>query len=90
MNYNKSDDSFWDEVRYKMEQAEEERVFKQIKAEKKIEPVVLICNRENKFKILNMDLPVPVCVLGTDACDDVIYMVTDKELAENIRARLIR
>lgn len=48
-----------------------------------IRRAVIICNRENKYKI-KQAIP-ELCVWGTDMCDDNVYMVTDKELAENIR-----
>ena len=54
---------------------------------KVVEPV-LICNRGNKFMLHQIFRGMDLCIYGTDLCDNKIYMVTDKELAENIREGL--
>lgn len=51
-----------------------------------IESAVLICNRENKFRLKGV-CP-NLCILGTDLCDDKVYMVTDRTIADNIREML--
>ena len=73
----------YEEILDAVAKMEEIRVFEKKREEESIRNAVLICNRENKFKI-NQAIP-DLCVYGTDICDDNIYMVIDKELAENIR-----
>ena len=72
-----------DDIIEAVNRAEEIKRFQELKEKQMIKDVVLICNRENKYKI-NCAIP-DICILGTDVCDDKIYMVMDKELAENIR-----
>jgi len=72
-----------DDIIEAVNRAKEIERFQELKEKQMIQDVVLICNRENKYKI-NCAIP-DICIFGTDACDDKVYMVTDKELAENIR-----
>ena len=76
----------FDAISEAVQKAEDARKFKELKDTKAIEDAVLICNRDNKFK-LKSAFP-NLCILGTDACDDKVYMVLDKEIAENIRTNL--
>ena len=62
---------------------ENKRLFNEMLEKEQIEPAVVICNRENKFKLKGV-CP-NLCILGTDICDNKIYMVIDKTIAENIR-----
>lgn len=84
-----SDDGYWDRVRELIIKSEDERIFQQTKDEGKIEPAVLICNKENKFKLLDAfhdaNVYPHISVFCTELCGDSIYMVTDKELAQRIR-----
>lgn len=67
----------------------EQRIFDEMKYNQQIVSPVLICNRETKHTIERV-LPNMFCILGTDLCEkNKAYMVTDKELADNIRKSLI-
>ena len=72
-----------DDILEAMQKLEDMRRFEELRTQEAIRKAVLICNRENKFKI-KQAIP-ELCVLGTDVCDDKVYMIMDKELAENIR-----
>ena len=65
---------------------ESKRIYNEMLMKEQIAKVVIICNRENKFKLKSV-FP-NLCVLGTDLCDEKIYMVTDREIADNIREEL--
>lgn len=63
----------------------EQRIFNEMKYNQQIVSPVLICNRETKHTIERV-LPNMFYILATDLCEkDKAYMVTDKELADNIR-----
>lgn len=67
-----------------MAKAEEERRFNEWKSDGTLTKAVLVCNRENKFK-LKSAMP-ELCIVGHDLCgDDEVFMITDKDLAENVR-----
>lgn len=76
----------WDEVCKAVAEMEDKRIYNEMLEKEQIESAVLICNRENKFKLKSI-FP-NLCVLGTDLCDEKIYMVTDKKIAENIKDML--
>ena len=76
----------WDEVCKAVAEMEDARVYNEMLMKEQIERAVIICNRENKHKLKSV-FP-DLCILGTDHCDDKIYMVTDKTIAENIREML--
>ena len=76
----------YDKICKEVSKMADEQAFKEALAQEKLKDVVLVCNRENKHKLL---LAIPtLCILGTDLCDDQIYMVTDKDMADNIRNTL--
>ena len=66
-----------------MDQREKE-IFDQIRREGKIREAVLLCSPKNKYKLKSA---VPdLFIVGTMACDDTkVYMVTDKEWAEQMK-----
>ena len=72
-----------DDISKAIQKMEDLRQFEKLREEEAIINAVLICNRENQFKI-RQAIP-ELCVLATDFCDDKVYMVTDKELAKYIR-----
>ena len=72
-----------DDICAAIQKMEDLRRYEELRTQEAIRNAVIVCNRENKWK-LKQAIP-ELCVLGTDVCDDKIYMVTDKELAENIR-----
>lgn len=76
-----------DDISAAIQKMEDLRRFEELRTQEAIRNAVIVCNRENKWK-LKQAIP-ELCVLGTDVCDEKIYMVTDKELAENIR-RMIK
>lgn len=76
----------WDEVCKAVAEMEDKRIYNEMLMKEQIEAAVIICNRENKHRLKAL-FP-NLCVLGTDHCDDKIYMVTDKTIAENIRESL--
>ena len=74
---------YWDEVCKGVAEMEDKRVYNEMLMKRQMmTPAVLICNRENKFKLKSL-FP-NLCIFGTDLCDDKIYMVTDKLIAESI------
>lgn len=73
----------YEDILEAVQKMEDFRRFEEMRTKEVIRRAVIICNRENKYKI-KQAIP-ELCVLGTDVCDDKVYMVTDKELAENIR-----
>ena len=75
--------SSWEEICKAAAEMEDKRIYNEMLMKEQMETAVIICNRENKHKLKSM-FP-SLCVLGTDHCDEKIYMVTDKEIAENIR-----
>lgn len=76
----------WDEVCKAVAEMEDKRRYNEMLMKEQIEAAVIICNRENKHRLKGL-FP-NLCVLGTDHCDDKIYMVTDKTIADNIRESL--
>ena len=62
---------------------EDKRIYNEMLEKEQIESAVLICNRENELKL--KDIFPNLCILGTNLCDEKVYMVTDKRIAENIR-----
>ena len=76
----------YDDILEAVQKMEDLRKFEELRKAEAIRNAVIICNRENKYKI-KQAIP-DLCVLGTDVCDDKVYMVTNKELAENIRQNL--
>lgn len=76
----------YEDILEAVRKAEDFKRFEEMRTAEAIRSAVIICNRENKFK-LKQAIP-ELCVLGTDACDDKVYMVADKELAERIREGL--
>ena len=84
---NISADKFMDEVAKFYIEQENKRVFEELRSAKRITEAVLICNKENAYKIKGR-LP-NVYILVTELCDkDKIYMVTDEILADNIKANM--
>ena len=78
----------WDMICKEQAKAQDRLLFEEMKNNKQIESPVLICNREMKYMI-ERALPKMFCILATDLCEkDKVYMVTDKELANNIRQNL--
>lgn len=75
-----------DEISKAISEMEDRRIFNEMLEREQIETAVIICNRENKFKLKGV-CP-NLCILGTDKCDEKIYMVTDKKIADNIRDML--
>lgn len=75
-----------DDISAAIQKMEDLRRFEELRIQEAIRNAVLICNRENKFK-LKQAIP-ELCVLETDFCDNKIYMITDKELAENVRGMI--
>lgn len=73
-------------IRKSIMEDESKRIYNEMLMKEQIETAVIICNRENKHRLKGL-FP-NLCVLGTDLCDDKIYMVTDKTIAENIRENL--
>jgi len=65
---------------------EDKRIYNEMLLKEQIETAVIVCNSENKHKLKSI-FP-KLCVLGTNLCDDKIYMVTDKTIADNIRELL--
>lgn len=62
----------------------EKEIFDQLRREEKIREAVLLCSPKNKFK-LKSALP-DLFIVASCACDDeVVYMVTDKEWAEEMK-----
>ena len=74
---------YWDEVCRSVAEMEDKRVYNEMLMKEQMTPAVLICNRENKYKLKSL-FP-NLCIFGTDLCDDKIYMVTDKLIAESIK-----
>lgn len=67
--------------------AEDERRFNEWKSDGTLTKAVLVCNRENKFKLKSV-MP-ELCIVGLDLCgDDEVFMMTDKDMAENARRML--
>lgn len=73
----------FDEYSKAILEMEDNRLYKEMLEKEQIERAVLICNRENKFELKGV-CP-NLCILGTDLCDDKVYMVTDRTIADNIR-----
>lgn len=73
-------------IRKSIMEDEDKRIYNEMLMKGQIEAAVIICNRENKYKLKSL-FP-GLCVLGTDLCDEKLYMVTDKTIAENIRENL--
>lgn len=67
--------------------AEYKMIFSDMILNKYIEEPVLICNRETR-DIIERELPHRFCILANDLCENKVYMVTDRELADNIRQNL--
>ena len=88
MSSNISDDAFMNEVTKFILESEEKRVFEELKEKSKIVKPVLICSKKIKY-LLNVMFPNYFCILATNVCEaDKVYMVTDNELADNIRESL--
>ena len=75
-----------EEVYKAVAEMENKRIYNEMLMKEQIETAVIICNRENKHRL--KELFPNLCVLGTNHCDDKIYMVTDKTIADNIRESL--
>lgn len=74
-----------DVVKFKevMDQREKE-IFDTILKEGKIREAVLLCSPKNKYKLKSV-IP-DLFIVGTMACnDEMVYMVTDKEWAEQMK-----
>ena len=85
MNY--EHDGVFERIVREMAKAEEERRFNEWKSDGTLTKAVLVCNRENKFK-LKCAMP-ELCIVGHDLCgDDEVFMITDKDMAENARRSL--
>ena len=75
--------NIWDEMCKMIAENANRQAYMEALEQEKIQSAVLVCNRENKYKLLSV-IPT-LCILGTDLCDDKIYMITDKEMADNAR-----
>lgn len=73
-------------IRKSIMEDEDKRIYNEMLMKEQIETAVIVCNRENKHRLKGL-FP-NLCVLGTDHCDDKIYMITDKTIADNIRESL--
>lgn len=63
---------------------QEQMIFKDLKDSKSIEDAVLIMNPKHKEIVIKSGLK--CCILWSHLCpEDKTYMVTDKELKENIK-----
>ena len=78
--------SICDEIDEYVNKMTDELLWQEMKDKQQVESAVIICNRENKIK-LKSAMP-NLCVFGTDLCDEKIYMVTDRTIANNIRENL--
>lgn len=78
-----------DKICEELARMEEERTFQEMKLKKQIEEAVFICSRHMKYVIQTALPQYDFYILAIDVCeDDKLYMITDKELANNIRQNL--
>lgn len=88
MTRTKTEELTWQDIAEavaRQKQLEREReLLAQMRFEEKIREVVIVCSPANKYK-LKEAIP-SLFVVGSSACeDDKCYMVTDKELAEQLK-----
>ena len=78
-------DDFWDKICKEVAKSQDRLLFNEMKEKAQITKPVLICCRDMKYQIMKA-FPGMFDILGTDVCEpDKVYIVTDKELANNIR-----
>ena len=78
----------WDMICKEQAKAHDKLLFDELKNKQQMVEPVLICSRKIKQQI-ESKLPNMFCILATDLCgDDKAYMVTDKEMADNVRQNL--
>ena len=77
----------WDMICKEQAKAQDRLLFEEMKEKGQITEPVLICNREIRYQIESV-FPNRFCILASDLCDDKVYMVTDRAIADNIRQNL--
>lgn len=80
-------DDVWDMILKEQAIANDKMRLEDIIINKQIEEPVLICNKKTR-DIIESALPHRFCILASDLCNDSVFMVTDRILANNIRQNL--